>query len=95
MGHDPVVERNLRYLGVREHIAEHIGLFHIVQYVHMLLYFQQIIIFVHRDRSVCKNIHLYIPAFPSEIWHDSSYITTILSVLLYTIVHFHVNLYFY
>ena len=56
--HDSVVERNFRYFRIREHIAEYIWFFHIVQNVHMLFYFQKIVFLVHCDRAILEGIIL-------------------------------------
>ncbi len=55
MRYNPVVKRNLWYFRIREHISEHIGLFHIVQYIHMFFNFQQVIFRVQRHRPVHKK----------------------------------------
>ena len=44
MRHDPVIERYLWHLRIREHIPEHIGLFDIIQYVHMLFNLKQVVL---------------------------------------------------
>ena len=56
MGHNPVVERNLGDFRIRKHISEYIRLLHIIQNVHMLFYFQKIVLLIHVDRAVGKCI---------------------------------------
>ena len=52
--HDPVIEGNLRDFRIREHIAENIGLFHIIQNIHMLLDLEEIILMIHSHGAVLK-----------------------------------------
>ena len=54
MRHNSVVERYLRYLGIRKHISEYIGFLHIIQNIHMLFYFQKIISRIHVHRTIVK-----------------------------------------
>ena len=56
MGNNPVVKRDLGYLRIGEHIPEYIGLLHIIQNVHMLLYLQQVVVVVHGDGAVLEHL---------------------------------------
>ena len=44
---DSVIEGNLGYLGIRKHISEYIWLLHIIQDIHMLFDFKQVVFCIH------------------------------------------------
>jgi len=50
--HNSVIKRNLRNLRIRKHISENIGFLDVIQYVHMLFYFQKIVFVIHAYRTV-------------------------------------------
>ena len=77
MRHCPVVKRNLRYFGIRKHIPEHIRFLNIVQNIHMLFYFQKIIMIIHGYRTIRKssliihNCHVPFRVYPLRSIHLS------------------------
>ena len=67
VGHRPVIERNLRNLGIRKHIPENIRFLHIIQNIHVLFYFQKIVVIVHGHRTIRESsfiIHSCHHTFP-------------------------------
>ena len=54
--HGPVIERNLRNVRIRKHLTEHIRLLHVIQNVHVLFDLKQMIVFIHRDRTIFKRL---------------------------------------
>ena len=50
--HDPVIKRDLRNLGIRKHVTEYVWLLHIIQNIHMLFNFKQVILGIQCHRSV-------------------------------------------
>lgn len=70
MWYNSVIKRYLGNFRIREHISKYIGLFHIVQNVHMLFYFQKIVLMVHCDRTILKCFifsHLIHPPYRQSL----------------------------
>ena len=72
--HGPVIERNLRNVRIRKHLTEHIRLLHIIQNVHVLFDLKQMIVFIHRDRTIFKRLcnHTILLWMSYKIFENSS-----------------------